>query len=80
MKPLLGDALGFPFEVGVARAIEGIALTSAGACRTATGAVLPVYHPQLRQQGNEWDTNTYHQAVNLPHTLKPIDCASSPIS
>jgi hypothetical protein len=75
-KPL-GDALGFPFEVGIAKAIKRTAPTlRAMPCRTATGMVLPVRYPQLPQQVSEWDTSTYCQAVNPLHTPHPMGCAS----
>jgi hypothetical protein len=51
LRMLLG-APGFPFEVGIARAIKRIALTHLATqlVHPATGAVLPVYYPQTLQQ------------------------------
>jgi hypothetical protein len=65
-----GDALGFPFEVGVARPIKRIALTLRATQLVVPRleAVLPVYHSQLPQQESEWDKHIPSSSQPAAHT------------
>jgi hypothetical protein len=61
VRKLLGDALGFPFEVGIALAHRATQLVY------CNGECYQYIILKCCSKRAEWDTNTYCQAVNTLH-------------